>query len=54
VTSEAAEHRLARVETIASRGHRAHCTCGWMSVVAVSATVAGTLWDEHLGDVTTQ
>lgn len=44
-------HELLRIETVAGRGHRARCTCGWESVVATSPGVAGGLWDDHVAEV---
>lgn len=43
-----ATHDLLRVETPGGRGYVACCSCGWRSLVATTAGVAGSLHDDHV------
>lgn len=46
-------HRSFRIELIEEQA-RSVCTCGWRSDTAMSAGMAGAMWDRHLEEVAEQ
>lgn len=44
--SAVGEHRFSGIESFRD-GHRARCSCGWVSRKYGTAGMAGSVWDRH-------